>query len=27
MSDGPDAYVPDPTSEKLLALIKVSNDK
>ena len=26
-SDGPDPYVPDPTSEKLLALIRISNDK
>jgi hypothetical protein len=26
-SDGPDPYVPDPTGEKLLALIRISNDK
>jgi hypothetical protein len=26
-SDGPDPYVPDATSEKLLALIRISNDK
>jgi Gluconate 2-dehydrogenase subunit 3 len=26
-SDGPDRYVPDPTSEKLLALIASSNEK